>query len=58
MENKRDRVKGTVYLSQKQYLQKVLNKFSIDKSAKLIITLLVSQFKLSFQLSPRMRNES
>lgn len=43
----RDRVKGTVYLSQKQYYKRVLNKFSIDESAKLVTMLLEAHFKLN-----------
>lgn len=44
-------MKGTVCLSQKQYLQKVLSKFNINKSAKQVNIILTLHFKLSFLLS-------
>lgn len=57
MEIKRNRVKETGCLSQKQYLQKVLSKFGNNKSAKPVTMQLGSLFKLSFQLSPRTDKE-
>lgn len=51
MEIERNRVKETVCLFHKQYLQKVLNKFGINKYAKSVTILLVPQFKLSSYLS-------
>lgn len=45
-------MKGTICLSHKKYLQKVLSKFDNNKSAKPVITLLVPHFKLSSKLSP------
>ena len=46
MEIKRDRRKGTMFLSQKKYLEKVLNTFGMS-NCKPVITPLASHFKLS-----------
>lgn len=51
MEIKRDKVKGIVCLFQKQYLQKLLSKFGIDKSSKIVTIVLIPHFKLNSQLS-------
>lgn len=51
VEIERDRVQGTVCLSWKQYLQKILSKLGFDKYAKLVTILLAPHFKLSSQLS-------
>ena len=48
MEITRDRRKGTMFLSQKKYLEKVLNTFGMS-SCKPVITRLASHFKLSNQ---------
>lgn len=57
MEIDRDRVKGTVCLSQKQYLKKVLQRFGMDKNTKPVSTPLAHHFKLSALMSPRTDKE-
>ena len=52
MEIQRDRLKGTVGLSQKAYLQKVLRRFGMDGNIKAVSTPLAPHFKLSAALSP------
>ena len=52
MEIARDRVKGTIHLTQKQHLTKVLQRFGIDSKTKPVSTPLASHFKLSSLLSP------
>ncbi|KAK9200145.1 hypothetical protein WN944_015341 [Citrus x changshan-huyou] len=52
MEICRDRARGKVSLSQKQYLKKVLQQFSMTEQTKPVSTPLASHFKLSAQLSP------
>ena len=52
MEICRDRARGKVSLSQKQYLKKVLQQFGMTEQKKPVSTLLASHFKLSAQLSP------
>ena len=51
MEICRDRARGKVSLSQKQYLKKVLQQFGMTEQKKPISTPLASHFKLSAQLS-------
>ena len=51
MEIQRDRLKGTVGLSQKAYLQKVLRRFGMDGNIKAVSTPLAPHFKLSAALS-------
>ncbi|PSS08126.1 Endonuclease [Actinidia chinensis var. chinensis] len=57
MEIKRDRVKGTVWLTQSQYLKKVLQRFGIDSSTKPVSTPLASHFRLSASMSPHTEDE-
>ncbi|KAH9790140.1 Integrase catalytic domain-containing protein [Citrus sinensis] len=52
MEICRDRARGKVSLSQKQYLKKVLQQFGMTEQTKSVSTPLASHFKLSAQLSP------
>ena len=52
MKIQRDRLKGTVGLSQKAYLQKVLRRFGMDGNIKAVSTPLAPHFKLSATLSP------
>ena len=51
MKIERDRVKGRVSLTQKAYLQKVLQKFLIGSEAKSMSSLLAPHFKLSGRMS-------
>ena len=53
MKIKRDRVKGRVSLSQKAYLQMVLQKFLIGNEANSVSSPLAPHFKLSARLSPK-----
>ena len=48
----RDKIVGTVELSQKGYIQKVLSKFNMQ-NAKSVNTTLTSYFKLSKEQSPK-----
>uniref|UniRef100_A0A5B6ZAJ2 Putative retrotransposon protein, Ty1-copia sub-class n=1 Tax=Davidia involucrata TaxID=16924 RepID=A0A5B6ZAJ2_DAVIN len=57
MEIKRDRMKGTVCLTQTQYLKNVLQRFGIDGKSKPISTPLAPHFKLSALMSPHTDNE-
>ncbi|GMP51093.1 hypothetical protein CsSME_00017460 [Camellia sinensis var. sinensis] len=57
MEIKRDRKKGTVCLTQTQYLKKVLDRFCINGKTKAVSTPLAPHFKLSASLSPRTEEE-
>ena len=52
MEITRDRQKGLVCLSQKQYLKKLLQKFGVTKETKPVGTPLGAHFKLSNQQCP------
>ena len=56
MEINRYREANKLYLSQKKYIEKVLEHFGMQGS-KLVSTSLVAHFKLSSALSPQMRNE-
>ena len=51
MEITRDRRSGKVSLTQKGYLQKVLQRFNIDKDAKSVSKPLAPHFKLSATVS-------
>ena len=51
IEIQRDRLKGTVCLSQKAYLQKILRRFSMDENIKVVSTPLAPHFKLNATLS-------
>ncbi|KAF5951571.1 hypothetical protein HYC85_009515 [Camellia sinensis] len=57
MEIKRDRKKGTVCLTQTQYLKKVLDRFGINGKTKAVSTPLAPHFKLSASLSPHTEEE-
>ena len=52
MEIQRDRRSGKGNLTQKGYLQKVLQRFNINSDMKSICTPLVSHFKLKATMSP------
>ena len=52
----RDRAKGTLKLSQAEYVKKVLNKFNIDK-AKSVSTPLGNHFRLCKDQSPKTHKE-
>jgi len=52
MEIQRDRRKGTVYLTQTQYLKKILQRFGVDGKTKPVSTPLAPHFKLSASMSP------
>ena len=52
MEIERDWKKGTVCLTQSQYLRKALTRFSLNNSTKLVVTPLASHFKLSASMCP------
>ena len=53
MEIARDRRSGKVSLTQEGYLQKVLQRFNIDKDTKSVSTPLAPHFKLSAIMSPK-----
>ena len=53
MEITRDRRSGRVSLTQKGYLQKVLQRFNIGKDTKSVSTPLTSHFMLSAMMSPK-----
>jgi hypothetical protein len=52
MEITREKAKGIVCLTHKQYLKKVLKRFGMDGNTKPTITPLVPHFKLSAVMSP------
>ena len=51
MEIKRDRHSKKLYLSQKEYLKRVLKRFDMNKKTKSVSTLLAPHFKLSDAMS-------
>jgi len=57
MEIDRDKVKGKVGLTQKVYLQKVLQKFDVGCETKSVSTPLAPHFKLSTNMSPKTVDE-
>jgi len=57
MEINRDREREKLWLSQKQYLQKVLQRFGIHKDTKPVSTPLAPHLKLSSHLSPTTNEE-
>ncbi|KAH7852964.1 hypothetical protein Vadar_031538 [Vaccinium darrowii] len=58
MEIQRDRVKGTIHLTQQQYLKKVLERFGVGKgNSKPVSVPLAPHFKLSASLSPSSEEE-
>lgn len=52
MEIKRDKLKGTICLTQTQYLKNILQRFGIDDNTKHVSTPLAPYFKLSASMSP------
>ena len=50
-------MKGTVHLTQKQYLTKVLQRFGMNSNTKLVSTPLAPHFKLIALLSPHTYEE-
>ena len=57
MEIQRDRRKGTVCLTQTQYLKKILQRFGVDGKTKPVSTPLAPHFKLSALMSPHTEEE-
>jgi ATP-binding cassette subfamily B (MDR/TAP) protein 1 len=57
MEIQRDIRKGTVCLTQTQYLKKILQRFGVDGKTRPISTLLAPHFKLSASMSQRTEEE-
>ena len=57
MEIIRDRQRGKLWLTQKQYLKKVLQRFGMNKETKPVGTPLAPHLKLSSQLSPKTDEE-
>ncbi|KAH9679582.1 Integrase catalytic domain-containing protein [Citrus sinensis] len=57
MEIRRDKKNGSVWLTQKSYLKKVLERFDIDDKTKSVCTPLAPHFKLSSSLCPRSQEE-
>ena len=57
MKIERDRVKERVSLTQKTYLQKVLQRFLIDDEAKSVSNMLAPYIKLSVRKSPKIVND-
>jgi len=56
-EIQKDRRKGTVCLTQTQYLKKILQRFGVDGKTKPVSTPLAPHFKLSASISPRTEKE-
>ena len=57
MEIARDRQRGTLYLTQKQYLKKVLQRFGMFEKTKPVSTPLAPHFKLSASQCPKTEEE-
>ncbi|XP_041995810.1 secreted RxLR effector protein 161-like [Salvia splendens] len=57
MEITRDREGGKLWLTQKQYLTKVLQRFGVNDDSKSVSTPLSPHLKLSSQLSPKTEDE-
>ena len=57
MEINRDRVKSTVHLTQKQYLERVLQRFNMNLKTKPVSTPMAPYFKLSALQSPKSDEE-
>ncbi|KAH9717385.1 hypothetical protein KPL71_021793 [Citrus sinensis] len=53
----RDKKNESVWLTQKSYLKKVLERFGMDDKTKLVCTPLAPHFKLSFSSCPRSQEE-
>ncbi|KAH9754792.1 Integrase catalytic domain-containing protein [Citrus sinensis] len=57
MEIRRDKNNGSVWLTQKSYLKKVLERFGMDDKTKPVCTPLAPHFKLSSSSCPRSQEE-
>ncbi|KAH9670687.1 retrovirus-related pol polyprotein from transposon TNT 1-94-like protein [Citrus sinensis] len=57
MEIRRDKKNGSVWLTQKSYLKKVLERFCMDDKTKPVCTHLAPHFKLSSSSCPRYQEE-
>ncbi|XP_041005600.1 secreted RxLR effector protein 161-like [Juglans microcarpa x Juglans regia] len=57
MEINKDKVKNTVHLTQKQYLERVLQRFNMNSKTKQVSTPIVPYFKLSALQSPKSDEE-
>ncbi|KAK9215025.1 hypothetical protein WN944_007028 [Citrus x changshan-huyou] len=57
MEIRRDKKNGSVWLTQKSYLKKVLERFGMDDKTKPVCTPLAPHFKLSSSSCPRSQEE-
>ena len=57
MEITRDRQSKKLFLSQKEYLKRVLNRFGMNEKTKLVSTPLAPHFKLSADMSPKDEDE-
>ena len=57
MEIRRDKKNGSVWLTQKSYLKKVLERFDMDDKTKPVCTPLAPHFKLSSSSCPRSQEE-
>ena len=57
MEIRRDKKSGSVWLTQKSYLKKVLEKFGMNDKTKLICTPLAPHFKLNSSSCPISQEE-
>ncbi|KAH9752632.1 hypothetical protein KPL71_014771 [Citrus sinensis] len=57
MEIRRDKKNGSVWLTQKSYLKKVLKRLGMDDKTKPVCTSLAPHFKLSSSLCPRSQEE-
>ncbi|KAH9753489.1 Integrase catalytic domain-containing protein [Citrus sinensis] len=57
MEIRRDKKNGSVWLTQKSYLKKVLERFGMDDKTKPVCTRLAPYFKLSSSSYPRSQEE-
>jgi hypothetical protein len=56
MEIRREREKGTLYLSQKKYIEKIISRFGMENS-KPMITPMAAHFRLSAEMSPSTEEE-
>ena len=56
MEIEKDKKNGTLFLLQKSYIQKVLQRFNMTDS-RLVLLLIARHFKLSSSQSPQTENE-
>ncbi|KAH9699499.1 hypothetical protein KPL71_024377 [Citrus sinensis] len=57
MKIRRDKKNGSVWLTQKSYLKKVLERFGMDDKTKLVYTPLAPHFKLSSSSCPRSQED-